>query len=207
MDKAHSKLIIPLSYYHNEDVVTLSKTLLGKILVTKINNCITSGMIVETEAYNGVLDKASHAYNHRRTQRTETMYAKGGVAYIYLCYGIHHLFNIVTAGENNPQAVLIRAIEPIDGIPHMLLRRNLKQQSARLTAGPGILTSALGITTALDGSQLDKPPIWLEDRNIKVSKGDIVASPRIGIDYAEEHKELPWRFYLRKSKCVSIISK
>ncbi|MBN9288878.1 MAG: 3-methyladenine DNA glycosylase [Gammaproteobacteria bacterium 39-13] len=198
-----SARILPRSYYLSEDVLALSKDLLGKVLVTSFNHEVTAGIIVETEAYHGAQDKASHAYNNRRTSRTETMYAEGGVAYIYLCYGLHHLFNIVTGPKNIPHAVLVRAIEPVDGIPTMLKRRMLKGISHRLTGGPGILSQALGITKRNDGSLLTNEPIWIEDRKIVVSKKDIIASCRVGIDYAEEHRDLPWRFRLRNSPWTS----
>lgn len=190
-------------FYLNEDVVAISKDLLGKVLVTKLSGVLTSGIIVETEAYNGVTDKASHAYNNRRTARTEIMYAQGGVAYVYLCYGIHHLFNVVTGKKDNPQAVLIRAIEPQEGVNTMLLRRNLKNVCYKLTAGPGVMSAALGITTSLAGHSLTKGSIWIEDRGIKVSNENILASPRVGIDYAAEHKDLPWRFRLKDNPWTS----
>ena len=117
------------SFYLNEDVVRLSRDLLGKVLCTKIQGKYTSGIITETEAYAGVIDRASHAYNNRRTKRTEIMYHKGGVAYVYLCYGIHNLFNVVTNVEGIPHAILIRGIEPFDGIKHILMRRKVKHQS------------------------------------------------------------------------------
>lgn len=194
---------LPRDYYLNEDVLALSQDLLGKILVTCFNHQMTAGMIVETEAYHGVEDKASHAYNNRRTSRTETMYAQGGVAYIYLCYGLHHLFNIVTGPQNVPHAVLVRAIEPLDGIPTMLKRRNMIAISSRLTAGPGMLSTALGITKVNDGSLLTKNPVWIEDRKTLVAKKDIIASSRVGIDYAAEHRDLPWRFRLKNSPWTS----
>lgn len=182
-------------FYLNEDVIGLSQALIGKFLVTQFGGEVTSGMIIETEAYKGVEDKASHAYNHRRTTRTETLYQKGGVAYVYLCYGIHHLFNVVTAGKDNPHAVLIRAIAPVDGISIMKARRGVKDDK-KLASGPGTLTQALGITTEHDRCLLTKAPIWIEDRGIEIYPTEIIASPRVGIDYAQEHKELPWRFRL-----------
>lgn len=190
-------------FYLNDDVVGLSQELLGKFLITRINGKRTTGMIVETEAYRGASDKASHAYNFRRTSRTETLFQPGGIGYVYLCYGLHHLFNIVTAHEGTPHAVLIRAVEPIDGIPLMLKRRKMQKLERRLTAGPGVLSQALGITTQLDRCSLTTGPIWVEDRGITVTKKDIIASPRVGIDYAEEHKLLPWRFRLKNSPWAS----
>lgn len=189
--------------YLNDDVVFLSQYLLGKFLVTYLNGHKTSGMIVETEAYRGITDKASHAYNNRRTARTETLYQAGGVGYVYLCYGLHHLFNVVTAGEGNPHAVLIRAVEPVEGIPMMLKRRKMAALAPALTSGPGKLTQALGITTTLNGCALTKKPIWIEDRGVTFSSKEIIDSPRVGIDYAKEHKHLPWRFQVKKSRWTS----
>ena len=178
-------------FYLNPDVVKISQDLLGKFLVADIQGKRTAGMIVETEAYNGVQDKASHAYNHRRTNRTETMYSSGGVAYVYLCYGIHHLLNIVTGEIDNPQAVLIRAIEPVEGIEHMLKRRKMDKVSYRLSNGPGVLTQAMGISRQHDGHVLSSAPIWIEDRGVTIPSNKILKSPRVGIDYAEEHRDLP----------------
>jgi DNA-3-methyladenine glycosylase len=194
---------LPKSYYISDDVVGLSQSLLGKVLVTNFNQQLTAGMIVETEAYKGIEDKASHAYNNRRTLRTETMYAEGGVAYVYLCYGMHHLFNIVTGPREVPHAILIRALQPLDGIEHMLTRRKMTQLAYRLSAGPGTLTSALGIHKQHNGSVITKTPIWVEDRDFTISKKDIIASPRVGIDYAAEHRDLPWRFRLRNCPWTS----
>ncbi len=173
--------------------------LLGKVLFTKIDNIITAGIIVETEAYSGPEDKASHAYNNRRTQRTKTMYLQGGVGYVYLCYGMHHLFNVVTGSKEVPHAILIRAVEPLHGVEEMLKRRQMKVLKPSLTAGPGALSKALGITKVHDGCSLLQSPIWVEDHGICVSKKEIIASPRVGIDYAEEYKDMPWRFRLKNS--------
>jgi DNA-3-methyladenine glycosylase len=195
--------ILPQSYYLSEEVLTLSQDLLGKILVTKFDNKLTSGRIVETEAYYGVQDKASHAYNHRRTPRTQTMYLKGGVAYVYLCYGMHHLFNIVTAKVDVPHAILIRAIEPLMGINTMLVRRRMATVKPNLTAGPGALSAALGITKNHDGTSLTKGPIWIEEDGFITKQHEILASPRVGINYAEEYRDLPWRFRLKSSRWTS----
>lgn len=192
---------IPLSFYQQEDVVTLSRSLLGKYLFTCLEpeNVITGGMIIETEAYHGPEDKASHAYNNRRTKRTETMFSEGGVAYVYLCYGMHHLFNIVTNQKNIPHAILIRAIQPEAGIDVMLRRRNKKKLVPTLTRGPGSLCQALGINRTHDGFTLDGNSIWLEDRGVLIPTECIQASPRIGVDYAEEDALKPWRFLLKSS--------
>ena len=136
--------VLPLSFYVSDDTLNISKHLLGKLLVTKINEEKTAGIIVETEAYLGINDKASHSYNNIKTKRNDAMFAKGGIAYIYLCYGIHNMFNIVTNNKHEPQAVLIRAVEPVIGVPTMLKRRKMNQLSYKVTSGPGKLTQALG---------------------------------------------------------------
>lgn len=197
------KRILPSTFYHTDDILLLSRLLLGKIVVTHIDNQLTAGMIVETEAYAGVTDKASHAFQGRYTERTRVMYERGGVAYIYVCYGIHYLLNIVTGPEQVPHAVLIRAIEPLVGISVMLKRRRMASCEPRLTGGPGALCQALGITKACNGASLTKAPIWVEDHQVCIANSDILCSPRIGIDYAEECRDLPWRFRLRKSRWTS----
>lgn len=196
---------LPLSFYQDPDVVALSRELLGKVLLTRLfcplqNKVITTGgIIIETEAYKGPEDKASHAYGNRRTPRTETMFAAGGVAYVYLCYGMHNLFNIVTGSKDVPHAILIRAIAPCIGIEHMLQRRNMQQQMPNLTAGPGTLTKALGITREHDNIKLNSKQIWVEDHNLPIARGAIQATPRIGINYAKEYINKPWRFVLSRS--------
>lgn len=187
---------ISRDFYLRKDVVKISRELIGKFLVTKINGKLTSGMIVETEAYNGIADKASHAYNGRRTNRNEVMYGSGGVSYVYLCYGIHHLFNIVTNKEEIPHAVLIRAILPKDGIEILLKRRKQKSITKKTADGPGTLSQALGIRTSHSGISLSDEIIWVEDRNISFRRQDITAGPRIGVDYAGKDALLPYRFRL-----------
>ena len=194
---------LPAVFYQREDVLLISRELLGKVLCTNFHGKLTSGIIVETEAYAGVTDKASHAYGGRRTKRTETMYAKGGSAYVYLCYGIHHLFNIVTNKENIPHAILIRAIHPQDGIKIMLQRRNKKKMDQYLTTGPGILTQALGITVRNSGVSLMDNLIWIEDQNINYTNQDILATPRVGVQYAGKDTQKPWRFQVENSPWVS----
>lgn len=194
---------LPLNFYQQYDVLAISRELLGKVLVTSFNNPqtgkqeITSGIIIETEAYRAPEDKASHAYNYRRTTRTETMFAAGGVAYVYLCYGIHSLFNVVTGPKDIPHAVLIRAIHPVEGIEHMLKRRKQISLKANLTAGPGVVCAALGINTAHDKAELTGSNIWIEDHGYDIPNKDIISTPRIGIAYAEEYAALPWRFVLK----------
>lgn len=190
-------------YYQNEDVVSLAKDLLGKVLYTKIGEEITAGIIVETEAYFGVKDKASHAYGGRRTRRTETMYGEGGVAYVYLCYGMHHLFNVVTSVKDDPHAVLIRGIEPILGLEIIEQRRNMSRLKGAISAGPGSAAKALGIDKTFNAKNLSGEEIWIEDHGIRYAEEDIAATPRVGIAYAKEHALLPWRFFVKGNKYVS----
>lgn len=205
--QSESGQILPRAFYLDEDVVGRARQLLGKVLCTNFGKTKTSGMIVETEAYRGPDDKACHAYDYRRTARTEAIYAVGGTAYIYLCYGIHHLFNVVTGPEDVPHAILIRGIEPLEGIPEMLKRRGMQELSPRVTAGPGMLSSALGLHTSQTGSDLTQSDgekrIWIEDRGIELRHKGIIASPRVGVQYAGECASWPWRFRLSGSKWTS----
>ncbi len=185
--------ILPSEFFANPDVVDVSRKLLGKVLCTTIDGEFTSGMITETEAYCGRNDKACHANDNKRTDRTEVMFGKPGYAYIYLCYGIHHLFNVVTNREGLADAVLIRGIQPIDGYEIIKQRRQIASQK-NLCDGPGKLTQALGIRTSHNRQNLSESPIWIEDRKIHISPDDIEAGPRIGVDYAGEDALKPWRF-------------
>ena len=194
---------LPNSFYQQEDVVNLAGQFLGKQLVTRIDGKLTTGMIVETEAYNGITDKASHAYGNRFTPRTQTMYEAGGITYVYLCYGIHHLLNVVTGLEGNPQAVLIRAVAPLVGIETMLARRNMTHLVPKITAGPGSVAKAFGIDKNLNAKDLLGDEIWIEDNGVQINSELIVSSPRVGVDYAEDHALLPWRFYVKGNKYVS----
>lgn len=189
-------------FYERPDVLKIAQELLGKLLVTKIGGQRTSGRIVETEAYRGATDRASHAWNNRRTKRTEIMYGHGGVAYVYLCYGIHHLFNVVTNVKDVPHAVLIRALEPVEGIDTMLWRCGKQKVDTTLTAGPGSLSKALGITTALTGESLSGDVLWIEDA-LPVPKAQIVAGTRVGVAYAMDDAYLPYRFSVRGNPWVS----
>ncbi len=195
-------MILPGSFYERKDVVKIAKDLLGKMLVTNVGGVLTSGMIVETEAYAGVTDRASHAYGGRRTNRTEVMYMQGGVAYAYLCYGIHHLFNVVTNVRDVPHAVLIRAVQPVSGIEDMLRRRNKEKPQPVLTAGPGAMSEALGIRTHHTGLSLQGPDIFI-DEGIKIKDHDIVAATRVGVAYALDDALRPYRFYIRDNRFVS----
>lgn len=185
---------LPLRFYSRNDVVAVSRELLGKVLCSNENGQITKAVITETEAYAGVSDKASHAYGGRRTSRTEPMYGQGGTAYVYLCYGIHHLFNVVVGDVDVPLAVLIRAAEPIEGIEQMQQRRRHRRTGKLFLHGPGVLSQALGITTALTGISLLDDRIWIEDQQIPVKSQDVTVGPRIGVDYAEDDAKRPYRF-------------
>jgi DNA-3-methyladenine glycosylase len=188
--------IIPLSYYQHHDALFLAKDLLGKYLLTNFDGHVTGGMIIETEAYCGPEDRAAHSSGGRRTPRNEVMYGIGGHAYVYFVYGMHTLFNIVTQGVGVPHGILIRAIKPEIGIDVMCKRRKKKLPDKTLTAGPGSVCQALGITIMHKGHPLDRPPIWLEDRHHRVSEANIKIGPRVGVDYAGEDALLPWRFLL-----------
>ncbi len=189
------------SFYLRDDVVAVGRDLLGKVLCTEIGGLRTSAVITETEAYAGVTDKASHAWGDRRTRRTEPMYGCGGIAYVYLCYGIHHLFNVVTNESGVPHAVLVRAGDVHSGLSTMLERRGKPAPDSTLLAGPGSLARALGITTELTGSSLLDGPVWIEDHGLQIDAARISAGPRVGIDYAGEDASRPYRFRLQKRGC------
>lgn len=188
--------------YLGHDVVRLAQLFLGSELHTLSNNLHTAGRIVEVEAYCGAMDRACHAYPEKRTKRTATMYRAGGVAYIYLVYGMHHLFNIVTNTAGRADAILVRAIEPLVGLDIMKQRRNLNQNNKLLTGGPARLSQALGITTRDNGTDLTGNRIWLTKGNY-LKPDNIVAATRIGVDYAGEDALLPWRFYIKDNIYVS----
>src|SRR5215207_217320 len=193
---------LPLSFYLRNDVVKISKELLGKILVTNWNKEFTSGRIVETEAYAGEIDRASHA-SKGKTPRTEIMFGAGGKAYVYLCYGIHEMFNIVTNKAGVPHAILIRAVEPIDGIDIMLQRTGKKKLDETVTRGPGNVGKAFGFHRSQCGLSLQSDELYIADDGYKVDKKLIVASPRIGVDYAGEDALLDYRLYIKGNKFVS----
>ncbi len=196
---------LPISYYTRTDTLEIAKDLLGKYLITNINGKITGGIIAETEAYNGVFDKASHAYNGRRTKRTETMYSSGGISYVYFSYGMHYLFNVVTSVKEDPKAVLIRGIIPEFGIEEQIKRRNFtKKEKTQLTNGPAKLCQALGITKLQNGISLLGDTIWVEDRYFKISKNKIITTMRVGVEYAGEDSMLPYRFILYNPNYVPV---
>jgi DNA-3-methyladenine glycosylase len=196
-------VILKTAFYDRPAVVPVARALLGKILVTVFEGQRTSGRIVETEAYNGVVDGASHAWSGRRTRRTEVMFGPGGVAYVYLIYGIHHLFNVVTNKRGTPHAVLVRALEPLEGIPVMLQRTGKEKLDHSLTRGPGNLSRALGLHTTHTGISLLGEEIFIADDGYRPRRGEIVATPRIGVDYAGEDAALPYRFFIKGNPYVS----
>jgi DNA-3-methyladenine glycosylase len=197
-----SKAKLPREFYTRADVLTIARDLLGKLLVVPDERKRrVSGKIVEVEAYRGPEDRASHAYAGRRTKRTETMYQTGGVAYVYFVYGMYNQFNVVTNVEDIPHAILVRGLEPVEGIEVMRTRRH-SHPDRNLTNGPGKLCAAMGIDRQLDTADLLGNKVWLEEFEIvpasKISKG-----PRIGIDYAEEWILKPWRFWIKGNEWVS----
>ena len=191
------------TFYESNNVVNISKLLLGKYLYTCIDGEITGGYIVETEAYNGIIDKASHAYGNRKTARTQTMFEHGGIAYVYLCYGIHEMFNIVTSTNGEPHAVLIRAIQPTEGAEIMLYRRDMTAMKPNVTSGPGSVARALGISRAVNGISLQSDVLWIEDKGLIFADDAIAAVPRVGVAYAGEDALLPYRFYIKGNPYVS----
>lgn len=192
-------MALPLDFYTQSNVINIAKSLIGKILITKKDGVLTSGIITETEAYNGVNDRASHAFGGRKTARNEAMYMRGGIAYVYLCYGIHHLFNVVTNVEGIPDAVLIRAIYPLEGLDIMQRRASKKRMNAN-GVGPGKLTAMLSITTADNKKSLIDSDIIIDDFGIKIPKKEIIITTRIGVKYAGNDALLPYRFLIKNDK-------
>ena len=195
---------LDLDFYLRNDVIQISKELLGKFLFSKSDGIITGGMIVETEAYKGINDKASHAFNNKITSKNKAMYNNGGVSYIYLCYGLHYLFNIVTNKQTIPDAILIRAIEPTKGLKKITERRKISSNKYNLTNGPGKLTQALNIKKIDNGKCLVNSKIWLEDRKITIKDSMIHKTKRIGIDFSEEYANKKWRFYIKNNPWISV---
>ena len=195
-------------FFEREDVTGIAQELLGRSIVSKVDGKHCSGMIVETEAYAGRTDRACHAYGGKRTARTEVMYRQGGTAYVYLCYGIHHLLNVITGPEEVPDAVLIRAIEPEEGREHFLDRRNMTEPERNWLGGPGKLTQGLGIRTHIHNGidLLTDRELWIEDRGDRVPPNAIRTGTRIGIDYAGPDATLPYRFYLTEQEAQRILN-
>lgn len=194
--------VLPPRFYLRADVVQIARELLGKVLVTNWNGQLTAGRIVETEAYAGTVDKASHAYRGR-TPRTAVMFGEGGVAYVYLCYGLHQMFNIVTNVAGVPHAILIRAVAPMAGVDLMLQRTGKQKADHTLTRGPGNVGKAMGFHTSHTGMSLQSEQLFIGDDSFEVKEQDIAVTPRIGVAYAAEDALLPYRFYLKESNYVS----
>lgn len=187
---------LPLSFYRRDDVVLIARQLLGKALFTCIDGALTGGIITETESYRGPEDRASHAYNNRRTARTEPMFQAGGIAYVYTCYGIHQLLNVVTNQAEIPHAILIRAFFPTHGLETIAKRRKKELSDPCLTKGPGCVCQALDVTKMHNNCALDCSSLWIENTPFSISKKLIQTGTRIGVEYAKEDALLPWRFYV-----------
>ncbi|MCX6275418.1 MAG: DNA-3-methyladenine glycosylase [Bacteroidetes bacterium] len=185
------------NFYHRDDVVLIARELLGKYLFTNFNNKLTGGIITETEAYIGLTDRASHSFGGKRTARNEHMYADPGTAYVYICYGIHHLFNVVTNKKDIPDAVLIRAVHPTHGIETILKRRGMKELKKNISGGPGTVGVALGINKIHSGIDLLSDKIWIEDKKLIVDPKKVTVSKRIGVESAGEAAHYPYRFVLK----------
>jgi DNA-3-methyladenine glycosylase len=192
--------VLQESFYNRKEVTQIARQLIGKKLVTNLQGKTAAGIIVETEAYS-FRERGCHAFGNKMTKRNKVMFEAGGVAYVYLCYGIHHLFNVVTNKSGVADAVLIRALEPYSGEEWMMERMQVKSLM-RITSGPGKLTKALGIDRRFDGKHLNSAEVWIEEGE-KVSSRLIVASSRIGIDYAGKDALLPWRFSIKDNSWVS----
>ena len=194
---------LPVQFYKRTDVVLIARELIGKVIVTNFDGIITSGRIVETEAYIGLSDRASHSFGGKRTARNEHMYAAAGTAYVYICYGMHHLFNVVTNAKHIPDAILIRAVEPIAGIDSMLNRTGKVKLDSSLTKGPGNAAKALGISKNNSGINLLKNEIYIADDGFEVQHTLIGTSRRIGVESSGDAALKPYRFYVKGNRFVS----
>lgn len=192
--------LLTKDFYLQEDVVALARQLLGKVIETRLPEGITRARIIETEAYRAPEDRASHAWNNRRTARTETMFQEGGRAYVYLCYGIHHLFNVVTGPEDLPHAILVRGAIPLSGLEHISSRWKspMKNGVVMPLNGPGVFSKALGIHTGLDREDLQTGRIRIWEDGVEVPDSEVRAFPRVGVEYAGEDAKLLWRFVWEK---------
>ncbi len=208
---------LPRGFYLREDTITVAKDLLGKLIVVPdAKGRRVSAMIVETEAYLGETDRAAHSFGGRRTPRNEVMYASGGHVYVFFVYGMYYQFNVVSGPINTPHAILIRAVEPVEGIEIMRERRGQRSEPGavatgfsgdkNLTSGPGKLCIALAIDRSLNGENLWGKRVWLEDHR-SFSTDEIGVGKRVGIDYAGEDAEKPWRFWLKDSEFVSKVQR
>jgi DNA-3-methyladenine glycosylase len=197
-------LVLPLAFFQRPDVLLTARELLGKHVCTLLDGELTTGRIVETEAYRHEGDPSITLHLQRKARQAQALYQPGGHAYLYTVYRVHTLFNITAHDADHPDAILIRAIEPLEGVEVMLRRRGLAKVARNLTAGPGVLSQALGLTPALNGEPLTGPRIWLEDAGENISEENIVASSRVGLEYAgDEAVALPWRFRVKDSKWTS----
>lgn len=194
---------LPVTFYARKDVVLIARELIGKVIITNFEEKATSARIVETEAYTGIMDKASHAFGSRRTPRNEHMYSSPGTAYVYICYGLHQMLNIVTNDKGVPDAILIRSVEPITGIETMLKRTGKKIPDKTLTRGPGNVGKAMGIFKHHSGLHLLDNTIYINEDGTKYKKSEIGISTRIGVQSAGADGLLPYRFYVRGNKFVS----
>lgn len=193
---------LPADFYLREDPCIISKELLGKTLFSRVDDQLCCGIIVETEAYMGPVDRGSHAWNLKRTPRNEIMYSTGGVVYMYICYGIHDMLNVVTGPAETPHAVLIRAVEPLSGIEIMRERRGVIINDFRLCQGPGALAKAFGLQKIHNGLSLQHDTIWIEE-GAAVEESRIVTASRVGLNIEEPYKSIPWRYYIKGNKFVS----
>lgn len=194
---------LSLEFYRRDDTLKIASELLGKDLFTRIDEKICGGKIIETEAYCGPEDRGSHAFNDRRSPKNEMMYNSGGLVYMYICYGIHNMLNIVTGREGSSHAILIRAIEPHTGLDLMRERRNIFNKDQRLCQGPGALTEALGLTKKYNGFDILGDEIWISDSEQSIPNNQIMSSARIGMNFEGHYKYIPWRFYLKGNTFVS----
>lgn len=196
--------IIPKKYFQNPDILFLGQDLLGKVLCTDFDEQLCKAKIIETEIYKAPEDRGSHAFNNLRTNRTEIMYGEGGTAYIYLCYGIHSMVNIVSGPKDHAHAILIRAVEPLNNFSTLKERVQTKKKDILLGSGPGNVCKAMGIHTKHGGEKLyTRGNIWIEEATEKIMQKEIVKGPRVGIAYAKEWAHKPWRFYLKNHPSVS----
>ncbi|GLR16785.1 DNA-3-methyladenine glycosylase [Portibacter lacus] len=197
-------MVLPRSFYEGEDILEISKSLLGKKLCSDIGGQFTSGIIVETEAYKAPEDKASHAFGNKVTPRTVTMFSPPGTGYIYIIYGMYHLFNVITGPEGTAHCILIRAVEPLDGQDVMLERRGKPSMIKAVTNGPGKFSIAMGMHKKYDATDLTiSSDIWIETGWPELSEEEILVGPRVGMSTAEECSNWPYRFRVKGNKWTS----
>ncbi|MDB5236287.1 MAG: DNA-3-methyladenine glycosylase [Hymenobacter sp.] len=199
-----SYLKLPAAFFQRPDVLAIARDLLGKHLYTNVGGIITAGRVVETEAYRHEGDQSLTLHLQRRRHQAQGLHVPGGHAYIYTVYNRYALFNIATHDAEHPDAVLIRAVEPYVGVAEMLRRRGVPAPTRALTAGPGVMSQALGITPALTGLPVTGEVLWFENHGESIAGSDIVASARVGLEYAGvEAAGLPWRFRIKGNPWTS----